>query len=86
VAEDLYKIILQGYGGDKGEYYVEEEFANLFNIPRETAKELFSKAPITIKKNISEAEANRYSKAIKKTGAKCDVENMKFDLSGLSLE
>lgn len=86
MAEDTYKVILQGYGSGKGEYYVEEDFAKLFHITREKAKELFSQAPVTIKKDLSEAEANRYQEAVKNTGAKCEIENMKFDLGGLSLE
>jgi ribosomal protein L7/L12 len=86
MAEEQYKVILKGYGEGKGEFYIEEDFAKLFKISREKAKELLSGEPLTIKQNISEAEARRYEAAIKQIGAKCEIENMKFDLSGLSLE
>lgn len=85
MAEEQYRVILKGYGEGKGEYYIEEDFAKLFKISREKAKELFEQAPLTIKKNLSAEQAQRYESAIKNTGAKCEIENMKFDLGGLSL-
>lgn len=86
MAEELYRVILKGYGDGKGEYYIEEDFAKLFKITREKAKELLTGEPMTIKKNIPEEDAKRYEAAIKKTGALCEIENMKFNLDGLSLE
>lgn len=86
MAEELYRVILQGYGDGKGEFYIEEDFAKLFKISREKAKELLSGEPMTIKENLPEEAAKRYEAAIKNTGARCEIENMKFDLGGLSLE
>lgn len=86
MAEDLYRVILKGYGPGKGEYYIEEGFAGLFKIPREKARELFTGAPVTIKENITKSQAEKYQLAIKNVGATCEIENMKFDLGGLSLE
>ena len=84
--EEQFRIILKGYGKDKGEYYIEEDFARLFKVSREKARELLDAAPLTIKENLSADAAKRYEAAIKNTGAMCEVENMKFDLAGLSLE
>ena len=86
MADDVYKVILKGYAAGKGEYYIEEDFAKLFKISREKAKELFAQVPVTLKQNISEAEAQRYQDALKHIGAKCEIENTRFDLGGLTLE
>lgn len=86
MSQEQYRVILTGYATSKGEYYVEIDFAKLFKITREKAKELFKTSPTTIKEGLSLEEANQYKSAIEKTGATCDVENMKYDLGGLSLE
>ncbi len=86
MADELYTVILKGYGEGKGEYYIEEDFAKLFKITREKSRELLTGAPMTIKENLTAEAASRYEEAIKNTGAKCEIENMKFDLGGLSLE
>ena len=86
MAEEVYKVILKGYSADKGEHYIEEDFANLFKIDRDKARKLFSSLPNTIRENLSLDEANQYKKAIEKTGAICEVESMKYNLSGLSLK
>ena len=86
MSEELYRVVLKGYSTGKGEYYIEEEFANLFKITHEKAKELFSSLPTTIKDSISLEQANQYKGAIDKTGAVCDVESMKYNFNGLSLE
>lgn len=86
MSEQPYRVILQGYSSDKGEYYIELEFAKLFKISPEKTKELFSSVPKVIKENLSLEQAEKYKKAIEKTGAVCELENMKYDISGLSLE
>jgi ribosomal protein L7/L12 len=86
MAGEKFKVILKGYGEGKGEFYIEEDFAQLFKITREKAKELLTGAPVTIKKDLSAEDAARYEAAIRKIGARCEIENMKFNLSGLSLE
>ena len=65
---------------------VEQDLAALFKITREKARELLLAAPKTIKENLALEDAAKYKEAIEKTGAACSVENMKFDLGGLSLE
>ena len=35
--EERYRVILNGYGEGKGEYYIEEDFAKLFKMTREQA-------------------------------------------------
>lgn len=84
--EDLYRVILKGYSTGKGEYYIEVDFASLFKISREKAKDLLGSAPMVIKENLSLEKAKQYKLAIEKAGALCELENMKFDTSGLSLE
>ena len=86
MAEDLYRVILKGYGTDKGEYYIEEDFAKLFKISTAKAKEILSASPKTLKENLTLEKANQYKEAIEKVGANCEIENMKYNLGGLSLE
>ena len=86
MAEELYRIILKGYSSGKGEYYIEQNIANLFKITPEKAKELFSSSPTIIKENLPLEKASQYKNSIEKTGALCEVESMKYNLSGLSLE
>ena len=83
--DNNFRVILLGFSSDKGEYYIEKEFAELFKISPEKSKEMFRSAPTTIRENISLEEAQKYEQAIKKTGANCEVENMKFNISGLSM-
>lgn len=86
MSEELYRVVLAGYKSGKGEYYIEQDLADLFKITREKARELLQAAPKMIKENLSLEEATKYKEAIEKTGAGCEVENMKFNLGGLSLE
>ena len=81
-----FKVVLLGFNSGKGEYYVEKEFAELFKISHDKAKTMFRSAPTVIRKNISQAEAQKYEQAISKTGALCEVENMSYNISGLSVE
>ena len=81
-----YKVVIKGYGSDKGEYYIEEDFAKLFKISHNRAKELIRSAPAILKEGLSKEEAERYANAIRKTGVKCDIDDMRFDFSGLSIE
>lgn len=86
MTEEQYRVILNGYSTGKGEYYIEEDFAKIFKITHEKAKKLFNSSPTIIKENLSFEQAGRYKKSIEKTGAVCEVESMKYNLSGLSLE
>lgn len=86
MSEAQYRVILQGYAQGKGEYYVEVEFAKLFKLTPEKAKEVFSAVPKIIKEKLPLEQAEKYKSAIEKTGALCEIENMKYDTSGLSLE
>ncbi len=80
-----FRVILLGFSSGKGEYYIEKEFAELFKISAEKSREMFRSVPTTIRENITLEEAQKYEKIISKTGASCEVENMKFNISGLSL-
>ena len=86
MSEELYRVILKGYSVGKGEYFIEVELAKLFKITPEKAKELLTSAPTTIKENLPLEKAEQYKKAIEKTDALCELESMKYDISGLSLE
>ena len=87
MSQELYRVILTGYGDrQKGEHYIEEAFAKLFKIQQAKARQLLKSAPTTLKENLPAVQADLYKEAIAKTGAACDVENMKYNLSGLSLE
>jgi len=86
MSEDLYRVIVNGYSAHKGEYFTEMEFAKLFKITPEKSRKLLSASPKAIKENLPLEKANQYKNAIEKTGVLCELENMKFDLSGLSLE
>ena len=86
MSEDLYRVIVKGYSSGKGEYFIELEFAKLFKITPEKARELLKSSPKTIKENLPQDQAAKYKLAIEKAGAVCELENMRFDTSGLSLE
>ena len=86
MSEELYRVVLTGYGTGKGEYYVEDNVATLFKTTQEKARKLLKDAPTTIKENLSVDQANKYKAAIEKTGATCDVENMKYNISELSIK
>lgn len=86
MSEELYRVILNGYSAGKGEYFIEVALAKLFKITPEKAKELLGSSPVTIKENLPLEKAEQYKKAIEKTDALCDLESMKYNLSGLSLE
>jgi len=84
--EPKYRIILTGYAGNKGEYYVEMDLSKRFKISREKARELLQGAPTTVRENLTTDQATKYKTVIDATGASCEVENMMFNISGLSLE
>ncbi len=86
VVNKHFRVTLLGFGSGKGEYYIEKEFAELFKISHERSKSLFRSVPTLIRKNISIEDAEKYEQAINNIGAECEIENMKFDISGLSLE
>ncbi len=84
--QEKYRVNLIGYKNGKGEYYIEKDFGEFFNISHEEAKSYFKNLPYTFKENLTLDEANQYEKDFWSIGAKCEIENMKFKLSGLSLE
>jgi len=84
--EAKFEVVLKGYGSDKGEYYIEKDFAEMFKLPIEKVKRLFKSTPRVLKENMTEAEAEKFQKAIQATGAKCEVVDNRYDISGLSLE
>lgn len=84
--EAKFQVVLKGYGSGKGEYYIEKAFAELFKTSQEKVKVLFKSLPKILKENITQAEAEKYKKAIDKTGAVCEVVDNRFDFSGLSIE
>ncbi|PID43901.1 MAG: hypothetical protein CSA52_02980 [Gammaproteobacteria bacterium] len=84
--EVLFRVILQGYKPDKGTYYVEQDLAKLFKIEPAKAKKLLASAPCTLKDNLSEASALRYKAAVEQTGARCEIEDNRYDFSGLSIQ
>jgi ribosomal protein L7/L12 len=86
MSEELFRVILKGYQPGKGEYYVEQDFARLCKLTPEKARDLLKTAPKKIKENLTREEADRFKAAIEKTGAACEVESMKFDFDGLSLQ
>jgi ribosomal protein L7/L12 len=86
VDEAKFQVVLKGYGSGKGEYYIEKDFAELFKLPQEKVKVLFKNLPKILKENLTKSEAEKYQKAISKTGADCDVVDNRFDFSGLSVE
>ena len=93
MSDDLYKVVITGYyhidmtgyKTHKGEYYIEKDFAELFHITPQKARELIQSAPKAIKENISIEEANRYLKRIEATGVSCEVQDMNSKPSELSL-
>jgi ribosomal protein L7/L12 len=86
MAEELFKVILKGYKSGKGEHYVEQDFAKLCKMTPEKARELLKAAPKKIKENLTKEEAERFKEAIEKTGAACEIESMKYNFGGLSLQ
>jgi len=86
MVEESYRVILTGYGSGKGEHYIEEAFAKLFKITLDQAKQVLKEVPKTLKENLTLDVANKYKAAIDNTGAKCDIENMRYDTSKFSLE
>ncbi len=83
---ESYRVILTGYGSGKGEHYIEADFAKLFKITLDQAKQVLKEVPKSLKENLSLEVATKYKEAIDKTGAKCDLENMRYDTSKFSLE
>lgn len=84
-ADSRYRVILTGYGKGKGEYYIELDFAKAFEISHADAKALFKALPATLKEDVSESEAEQFKLLIETAGAKCELEDMRFNISGLSL-
>lgn len=82
-----YRIILEGYLPGKGEFYIEEDFAKVAQIPLEKARALFKSCPVKLTEGLSEADTEKYIAIMKKVGAKCAKEDMRnsFDLDHLSV-
>ncbi|GAA4358288.1 hypothetical protein [Kangiella marina] len=90
MSEGSNKVILKGYGDlDKGKYYIEHALAELFGIDDKVAKKLLEASAEnarTVKTNVDSNTAERYLKALKKTGAIGEVVDTRYDFSSLSLE
>ncbi len=94
MSEELYKIVLTGYyhvditgyKTHKGEYYIEKDFARLFNITPQKARELIQNSPTEVKKNITIEEANHFRDKIESVGVSCQIQDMDSKPSELSLE
>ena len=81
-----YKVIITGYQPDQGTYYVEKNLADLFKISSKQAQQLLASTPYTVKEGLSEDDAKKYKKAISKAGVKCEIEDNRYNISGLSIE
>lgn len=84
--QEQYRVILKGYKSGKGEYYIEEDFGKLLDITQKEARSYFAETPKTLKQDLSREDAEQFKNNINDIGADCEVEDMRFDLSGLSLE
>lgn len=86
MVEEMYRVILTGYGTGKGEHFIEADFAKLFKITHEQARQVFKETPRILKEQLTQELADKYKAAIEDTGAKCEIENMRFDTSKFTLE
>ena len=82
---DEFRVKLTGYGANKGEYYIELDYGKLFNMTQAEARVLFKSLPHVVAEGISQVEAEALKEKINAAGAKCEVEDMRFNLSHLSL-
>ena len=80
-----YRVILTGYEPNKGEYYIELDYGKLFDLTQAQAKQLFKNLPHTVAEGISKAEAEILKEKINGAGAKCEIEDARFNISHLSL-
>ena len=86
MSDVTYKLVLKGYGSnEKGKYYIEQDLAEVLGIERQEAKKLLENNSETIKEGLTKDEGETLEKEIKATGAKCDLEDTRFDLSKFSL-
>lgn len=83
--EAKFSVVLKGYGSAKGEYYIEQDFAEMFKLAPEKVKKLFKNAPRVLKENMSQGEAEKFKKAIDRTGATSEVVDKRFDFGDLSV-
>lgn len=82
---DGFRVKLLGYGAKKGEYYIEQDYGKLFNMTQAEARQLFKSLPHVVAEGLTEAEAEELKEKIVAAGAKCEIEDMRFNLSHLSL-
>ncbi len=87
MSEVTYKLVLKGYGSNnKGKYYIEQDLADVLAMERKEVKTLLETCPQTIKEGLSKAEGEKLLAAIEAAGAKCDLDDSRFDFSNLSFE
>ena len=87
MSEVTYKLILKGYGSsDKGKYYIEQDLAEVLEMERKEVKNLLETCPHTIREGLSKDEGEKLFAAVEATGAKCDLDDSRFDFSNLSFE
>lgn len=93
MSDELYKLVITGYyhvditgyKTHKGEYYIEKDFAELFQIPRQQAREIIQSSPRIIKENLSIEQATQYRDKIEKAGVSCEIHDMNEETNELSL-
>ncbi len=82
---ETFKLVVDGYLPGVGEYYVEENFASLFNISRKRAQKILRSGPYDIKKDLDKPKADAFVKIIRELGVNCQAESTRYDTSHLSL-
>ena len=86
VLTGYYHVDITGYKTKKGEYYIEKDFAEIFHITPQKARELIQNSPTEIKHNLSFEEAELYRKKIEEAGVSCEIQDMDSNPTELSLE
>ncbi len=82
-----YKVILQGYdkSNNKGTYYIEIDAAEILQMDRKELKGILENPPHTIKEGLQKEEAEKLEETLSEAGVKCEIEDVRFDLSKFSL-
>lgn len=81
MSEELYSLVFRGdivFGHHIGE--VKQALQKMFKTNEQQIERLFTGRPLTIKKNLPQAEAERYRLAMHKAGAEVEVKPQTADL------
>ena len=79
VISGYYHVELTGYETNKGEYYIEKDFAEFMHIPRQQARQLIQrskKSPKVLVRNLPIDKAIHLRDKIEITGVCCEVLDM----------